>query len=368
MARPPAQRATAAWPRREPRRARSAPQLATARGREPGWPRVARSATTPPPAGPVAGRRGAGPVHRRVRWRKAAPPPAEGRSKPPPPPPPPRRPGRLAWPRATGQQAVPRWAAATARRSATRRPATQAHPLATQPEATRPRVAPAPRQQAVPRWAAVTARRSATRRPATQAHPLATRPEATRPRMAPAPRQQAVPRWAAATRSLVISPAAAPWPARREGRPCPPPRARPHPLHRPPRPAPRWSLPPPAGGTANARRPPPPARRPARHRGGTANGAAAPGRGAPARHRATPSRRSPAPPPPACAGRGGWSSPRRLRARAKMRDAQPRTGVVEADLGERPHHAVRLQAVAGLDLLHQGAGEVIVLGDRVGHR
>jgi len=325
MARPPAQRATAAWPRREPRRARSAPQLATARGREPGWPRVARSATTPPPAGPVAGRRGAGPVHRRVRWRKAAPPPAEGRSKPPPPPPPPRRPGRLAWPRATGQQAVPR-------------------------------------------WAAVTARRSATRRPATQAHPLATRPEATRPRMAPAPRQQAVPRWAAATRSLVISPAAAPWPARREGRPCPPPRARPHPLHRPPRPAPRWSLPPPAGGTANARRPPPPARRPARHRGGTANGAAAPGRGAPARHRATPSRRSPAPPPPACAGRGGWSSPRRLRARAKMRDAQPRTGVVEADLGERPHHAVRLQAVAGLDLLHQGAGEVIVLGDRVGHR
>jgi len=325
MARPPAQRATAAWPRREPRRARSAPQLATARGREPGWPRVARSATTPPPAGPVAGRRGAGPVHRRVRWRKAAPPPAEGRSKPPPPPPPPRRPGRLAWPRATGQQAVPRWAAATARRSA-------------------------------------------TRRPATQAHPLATRPEATRPRMAPAPRQQAVPRWAAATRSLVISPAAAPWPARREGRPCPPPRARPHPLHRPPRPAPRWSLPPPAGGTANARRPPPPARRPARHRGGTANGAAAPGRGAPARHRATPSRRSPAPPPPACAGRGGWSSPRRLRARAKMRDAQPRTGVVEADLGERPHHAVRLQAVAGLDLLHQGAGEVIVLGDRVGHR
>ena len=325
MARPPAQRATAAWPRREPRRARSAPQLATARGREPGWPRVARSATTPPPAGPVAGRRGAGPVHRRVRWRKAAPPPAEGRSKPPPPPPPPRRPGRLAWPRATGQQAVPRWAAATARRSATRRPATQAHPLATQPEATRPRVAPAPRQQAVPRWAA-------------------------------------------ATRSLVISPAAAPWPARREGRPCPPPRARPHPLHRPPRPAPRWSLPPPAGGTANARRPPPPARRPARHRGGTANGAAAPGRGAPARHRATPSRRSPAPPPPACAGRGGWSSPRRLRARAKMRDAQPRTGVVEADLGERPHHAVRLQAVAGLDLLHQGAGEVIVLGDRVGHR
>jgi len=325
MARPPAQRATAAWPRREPRRARSAPQLATARGREPGWPRVARSATTPPPAGPVAGRRGAGPVHRRVRWRKAAPPPAEGRSKPPPPPPPPRRPGRLAWPRATGQQAVPRWAAATARRST-------------------------------------------TRRPATQAHPLATRPEATRPRMAPAPRQQAVPRWAAATRSLVISPAAAPWPARREGRPCPPPRARPHPLHRPPRPAPRWSLPPPAGGTANARRPPPPARRPARHRGGTANGAAAPGRGAPARHRATPSRRSPAPPPPACAGRGGWSSPRRLRARAKMRDAQPRTGVVEADLGERPHHAVRLQAVAGLDLLHQGAGEVIVLGDRVGHR
>ena len=323
MARPPAQRATAAWPRREPRRARSAPQLATARGREPGWPRVARSATTPPPAGPVAGRRGAGPVHRRVRWRKAAPPPAEGRSKPPPPPPPPRRPGRLAWPRATGQQAVPQWA---------------------------------------------TARRSTTRRPATQAHPLATRPEATRPRVAPAPRQQAVPRWAAATRSLVISPAAAPWPARREGRPCPPPRARPHPLHRPPRPAPRWSLPPPAGGTANARRPPPPARRPARHRGGTANGAAAPGRGAPARHRATPSRRSPAPPPPACAGRGGWSSPRRLRARAKMRDAQPRTGVVEADLGERPHHAVRLQAVAGLDLLHQGAGEVIVLGDRVGHR